>query len=84
MVEKEKVTVFILGCSTLFDSVACVAAVKTKERYPHIQIDIDSQDTECILSKCTHIAVLSYNDCREKLKKIKKENKNLKIYHLIS
>lgn len=81
LIEKEKVTLFIFGCTTLFDSVACVAAVKIKESYPHIQLDVYSQDTQSMLSKCTHIAVLNFNDIGEMLK-MKKQK--IKIYYLIS
>ena len=84
LIIKDKVTVFVVGYCTVFDSVACVAAVKLKEKYPHIQIEVASGNTESILKKCTHIAVYSYIAHREMLKEIKKENKKIKIYHLIS
>ena len=86
LVTKEKVTVFIFGTLTLFDSVSCCAAVKIKERYPHTEIRIYSGNNEHILKNCTHITAYNYNDVlsRDKIKEIKKENKNIKIYYLVS
>ena len=84
LIINDKVTVFVVGYCTAFDSASCVAAVKLKEKYPHIQIEVASGNTESILKNCTHIAVYSYIVHREKLKEIKKENKKIKIYHLIS
>ena len=84
MITEEKVSLFIIGYSTPFDSLVGIALVNTKERYPYIQVDILPGNMEYISKKCTHAVVCNCDKNSIFNQWIKKTGKNLKIYYLIS